>query len=55
MTAKIVRQNMGAKLVVSVRNPRASITFTNATGTQIFIDSSSKDRWLTETFSFNNS
>ena len=46
MSAKIVRYNLGAKSVVSVRNPRASITFTNASGTQIFIDSSSKDQWL---------
>ena len=55
MTAKLVRQNMGAKLVVSVRNPRASITFTNATGTQIFIDSSSKDQWFVDTLNFTES
>ena len=55
MSAKIVRYNLGAKSVVSVRNPRASITFTNASGTQIFIDSSSKDQWFTDSVAFTDS
>ena len=55
MSAKIVRYNLGAKSVVSVRNPRASITFTNASGTQIFIDSSSKDQWFSDSVAFTDS
>ena len=58
MSAKITRYNAGAKSIVSRTEPRASLTYTSASGVQIYIDSSSKDQFLTdsvnilETFNF---